>query len=162
MSALLESKIDEDPGSTKSTDFSPYLETSDEAGAGEGNKSPLTALVSAYLAVLANERASSPHTLRAYERELRSFIAWIVKNSGPNTAPAAIEHTHIRAWLGSLYDRGLSKASAARALAAVRSWLAPQTPAPRTLHRADEPRRRRHRLARRRNRRLAHPRRRHF
>jgi integrase/recombinase XerC len=37
--------------------------------------------------------------------------------------PAAIEHTHIRTYLGTLYARGLSKASAARALAAVRSWF---------------------------------------
>jgi integrase/recombinase XerC len=35
----------------------------------------------------------------------------------------AIEHTQIRAYLGTLYERGLSKASAARALAAVRSWF---------------------------------------
>ena len=34
-----------------------------------------------------------------------------------------IEHTHIRAFLGTLYERGLSKASAARALAAIRSWF---------------------------------------
>jgi len=34
-----------------------------------------------------------------------------------------IEHTHIRAYLGTLYDRGLSKASAARALASIRSWF---------------------------------------
>ena len=34
-----------------------------------------------------------------------------------------IEHTHIRAYLGTLYERGLSKASAARALAAIRSWF---------------------------------------
>jgi integrase/recombinase XerC len=34
-----------------------------------------------------------------------------------------VEHTHIRAYLGTLYDRGLSKASAARALAAIRSWF---------------------------------------
>ena len=38
-------------------------------------------------------------------------------------ASASIEHTHIRAYLGTLYDRGLSKASAARALAAIRSWF---------------------------------------
>ena len=36
---------------------------------------------------------------------------------------AAVEHTHIRAYLAVLYDRGLTKASAARALAAVRSWF---------------------------------------
>jgi integrase/recombinase XerC len=83
----------------------------------------LSALVTAYLAVLANERGSSPHTLRAYERELHNFVAYIAKAQGPDTQAAAIEHTRIRAWLGTLYERGLSKASAARALAAVRSWF---------------------------------------
>jgi integrase/recombinase XerC len=83
----------------------------------------LDELVTAYLAVLANERGSSPHTLRAYERELRAFAGYIAKHQGRETLPAAIEHTHIRIWLGSLYERGLSKASAARALAAVRSWF---------------------------------------
>ena len=39
----------------------------------------LSALVAAYLAVLANERGSSPHTLRAYERELHNFVAYIAK-----------------------------------------------------------------------------------
>ena len=85
--------------------------------------SPLGKLVTAYLAVLANERGSSPHTLRAYERELRAFVAYIIENQGHDTQPSAIGHTRIRAWLGSLYERGLSKASAARALAAVRSWF---------------------------------------
>src|SRR5208337_634037 len=66
---------------------------------------------------------SSPHTLRAYERELRNFVAYIAKTQGSETLPAAIEHTRIRAWLGSLYEQGLSKASVARALAAVRSWF---------------------------------------
>jgi integrase/recombinase XerC len=86
-------------------------------------RSPLGELATAYLAVLANERASSPHTLRAYERELRGFVVYIAKHQGHDTPASAIEHTTIRAWLGSLYDRGLSKASAARALAAVRSWF---------------------------------------
>ena len=34
-----------------------------------------------------------------------------------------MEHTDIRAYLGVLYERGLSKATAARALAAIRSWF---------------------------------------
>jgi integrase/recombinase XerC len=86
-------------------------------------RTTLGELVSTYLSVLANERGSSPHTLRAYERELRNFVAYIIKTQGEDAQASAIEHTRIRAWLGSLYDRGLSKASAARALAAVRSWF---------------------------------------
>jgi integrase/recombinase XerC len=82
----------------------------------------LEGLVAGYLAVLANERGASANTLRAYRRELEGFAAWMAAHH-PDLTAAAIEHTHIRSYLGSLYDRGLSKASAARALAAVRSWF---------------------------------------
>jgi len=79
------------------------------------------ALVESYLAVLANERGASAHTLRAYQRELRSFAAWLAAHGNPRVN--RIEHTQIRTYLGTLYERGLSKASAARALAAIRSWF---------------------------------------
>ncbi|MGP8272016.1 MAG: tyrosine-type recombinase/integrase [Terracidiphilus sp.] len=84
--------------------------------------SPLDSLVAGYLRVLANERGASPHTLRAYQRELRGFTAFITKHK-EGQGVDHIEHTDIRAYLGTLYDRGLSKASAARALAAIRSWF---------------------------------------
>jgi integrase/recombinase XerC len=83
----------------------------------------LDKLVSDYLRVLANERAASAHTLRAYERELGSFVTFIMERYGKDQTPGRIEHTHIRAYLGTLFDRGLSKASTARALAAIRSWF---------------------------------------
>jgi integrase/recombinase XerC len=85
--------------------------------------SPLHSLAAAYLHMLANERAASAHTLRAYERELIGFSAYMSEVFGGECPPARIEHTHIRAYLGTLYARGLSKASAARALAAIRSWF---------------------------------------
>jgi integrase/recombinase XerC len=91
--------------------------------------SSIPALVEAYLHILANERGASMHTLRAYQRELRGFAAWLAgRKDEPDAAAAGlsidrIEHTHIRAYLGMLYARGLSKASAARALAAIRSWF---------------------------------------
>lgn len=83
----------------------------------------LDSLVNEYLRVLANERGASAHTLRAYQRELKGFIAFIVQKYSEEQSVDRIEHTHIRAYLGTLYDRGLSKASAARALAAIRSWF---------------------------------------
>jgi len=85
--------------------------------------SPLTALVNEYLRVLASERGASAHTLRAYTRELQDFIVYIGVTYGKDYGVERIEHTQIRAYLGTLYDRGLSKASAARALAAIRSWF---------------------------------------
>jgi len=79
-------------------------------------------LVDAYLQVLANERGASTHTLRAYQRELRNFAAWLTQQHA-GFAVGQIEHTHIRSYLATLYQRGLSKASAARALAAIRGWF---------------------------------------
>jgi integrase/recombinase XerC len=83
----------------------------------------LDALVEEYLRVLANERGASAHTLRAYQRELHGFAAFIAQHYGKRQTVKRIEHTHIRAYLGTLYEHGLSKASAARALAAIRSWF---------------------------------------
>jgi integrase/recombinase XerC len=85
--------------------------------------SPLDLLVADYLRVLTNERGASAHTLRAYQRELHGFAAFIAEHKGREQGVDRIEHTDIRAYLGTLYDRGLSKASAARALAAIRSWF---------------------------------------
>jgi integrase/recombinase XerC len=83
----------------------------------------LSALVDEYLRVLTNERGASAHTLRAYQRELHGFAAFMRERFGNDLSVCSIEHTQIRAYLGVLYQRGLSKASAARALAAIRSWF---------------------------------------
>jgi integrase/recombinase XerC len=83
----------------------------------------LDSLVSEYLRMLENERDASAHTLRAYQRELHNFAAYMAKHHAPARTPDKIEHTHIRSYLGTLYDRGLTKASAARSLAAIRSWF---------------------------------------
>jgi integrase/recombinase XerC len=87
--------------------------------------------------MLAHERGASEHTVRAYAREVRSFAAYLEETLGKGARIGAVEHLHIRAYLGILFERGLTKASAARALAAVRSWfkwlakegLVPQNPA---------------------------------
>jgi len=85
--------------------------------------STLSALAEQFLAMLANERGASAHTVRAYAREVRSFAAYLTEMLGAGAKVGAVEHLHIRAYLGVLYERGLTKASAARALAAVRSWF---------------------------------------
>jgi integrase/recombinase XerC len=80
-------------------------------------------LAEQFLAMLANERGASEHTFRAYAREVRSFAVYLGKTLGESSSIGSVEHLHIRAYLGVLYERGLTKASAARALAAVRSWF---------------------------------------
>ena len=68
------------------------------------------------------ERNASPHTIKAYATDLAEFAAYI----GPQSW-SDIDHVLIRGYLSNLYERGLSKTSVARALAALRSlykWLA--------------------------------------
>jgi integrase/recombinase XerC len=80
-------------------------------------------LAEQFLAMLQNERNASAHTVRAYRREVLDFAAYLRETLGPDAKIAAVEHLQIRAYLGLLYERGLTKASAARALAAIRSWF---------------------------------------
>src|SRR5450631_2085157 len=68
------------------------------------------------------ERNASVHTIKAYAGDLDCFAAYIGSRDWKT-----IDHIAIRGFLSHLYDKGLSKASVARALAAVRSlyrWLA--------------------------------------
>jgi integrase/recombinase XerC len=83
----------------------------------------ISGLAERFLAMLANERGASEHTVRAYAREVRNFAAYLDETMGKDARVGKVEHLHIRAYMGGLYERGLTKASAARALAAVRSWF---------------------------------------
>ena len=68
------------------------------------------------------EKNASPHTIKAYTGDLDTFAAYIGERDWKT-----IDHIAIRGFLSHLYDKGLSKTSVARALAAVRSlyrWLA--------------------------------------
>jgi integrase/recombinase XerC len=68
------------------------------------------------------ERNASPHTIKAYQTDLQEFSDYV----GPQ-GWRDIDHVLIRGYLSNLYERGLSKTSVARALAAIRSlykWLA--------------------------------------
>jgi integrase/recombinase XerC len=80
-------------------------------------------LAEGFLAMLANERGASEHTVRAYAREVRSFAGYLTETMGKGAGVGTVEHLHIRAYMGLLYERGLTKASTARALAAIRSWF---------------------------------------
>ena len=86
-------------------------------------ESEFEALAEQFLAMLQNERNASAHTVRAYRREVLSFAEHLRETLGAQEKIASVDHLHIRAYMGLLYDRGLTKASVARALAAIRSWF---------------------------------------
>ena len=69
-----------------------------------------------------SERHASPHTIKAYTSDLANFAAYAGSRGWKQ-----IDHIAIRGFLSQLYEKGLSKTSVARSLAAVRSlyrWLA--------------------------------------
>jgi integrase/recombinase XerC len=86
----------------------------------EQPKGPVQKGIQQFLRSL-RERNASAHTIKAYSTDLEQFSQYI------GTAPwRAIDHVRIRGFLSHLYDRGLSKTSVARALAALRSmykWM---------------------------------------
>jgi integrase/recombinase XerC len=71
-----------------------------------------------------NDNASA-HTVRAYESDLSQFVSFLSRHLGRRRADLSasdFEHSHIRAFLGDLHKRGNSRASAARKLAAIRTF----------------------------------------
>jgi len=91
----------------------------------ENQRTPVERATDDFLRHL-RERNASAHTIKAYTADLDTFAAYIGPTIGSRSWEA-IDHIAIRGFLSHLYDRGLSKTSVARALAAVRSlyrWLA--------------------------------------
>jgi integrase/recombinase XerC len=76
--------------------------------------------VAEYLMHLEKERDVSPHTVKAYARDLGAFTEFCDRHYG-QWEWTTIDRMGLRGFLGELQRRGLSKRSAARALSAVRS-----------------------------------------
>ena len=78
-----------------------------------------------FLAFLRYNRNVSPHTIRAYEADLTQFLDFAAARVGgkPSELRAAqMDVEAIRDFLGELHRRGNSRASAARRLAALRTF----------------------------------------
>jgi integrase/recombinase XerC len=79
-----------------------------------------------FLQFLRLNRNASPHTVRAYESDLSQFIAHVAAGAGikrSELTPAQLNRSAIRRFLGELHALGQTRASAARKLAAVRTFL---------------------------------------
>ena len=71
-----------------------------------------------------NENASA-HTVRAYDSDLSQFITFVAAHLGRRRSDLLatdFNQGHIRAFLGDLHKRGNSRSSAARKLAAIRTF----------------------------------------
>ena len=73
---------------------------------------------------LSKERNDSPHTVKAYGRDVADFAAFCTAYYGGGDAWswAGVDRLAIRGWLGAMQERGLAKRSAARALSALRTF----------------------------------------
>jgi integrase/recombinase XerC len=83
-------------------------------------------LLRAFLAYLRLNRNASAHTVRAYESDLDQFTRYLaadLKRPRPELQPGDITRPTIRGFLAELFRKGESRASAARKLAAVRTFL---------------------------------------
>jgi integrase/recombinase XerC len=77
--------------------------------------------VDRFLAKLEHARGASPHTLRAYGRDLAEFAAFCEARGVED--PSALTSRAMRGFLATLEDRGLARASVQRKLSSVRSFL---------------------------------------
>src|SRR5919204_5886740 len=81
--------------------------------------------VEAFLEHLALNENASDNTVRAYESDLAQFLEFLSTHLGRRRSallPADFDHLNIRAFLGDLHKRGNSRSSAARKLAAIRTF----------------------------------------
>ena len=79
--------------------------------------------VQEYLRHLEKERDVSQHTVRAYERDLGEYATFLAVHYGHGDWTwEGVDRLAMRAFMGHLARRGLSKRSVARTLSAVRSF----------------------------------------
>ncbi|HEY9016591.1 MAG TPA: site-specific integrase, partial [Gemmatimonadales bacterium] len=78
--------------------------------------------VRGFLLHLEKERGHSPHTVKAYGRDLEAFTDFCDRHYGGRWNWETVDRLGLRGFLGELQRRGLAKRSAARALSAVRSF----------------------------------------
>jgi len=80
----------------------------------------------AFLRHLALNRNVSPHTVRAYESDLLQFLDHVgaIGSVKPrDVEPEALDRGAVRSFLAELHAAGLSRATSARKLAAIRTFL---------------------------------------
>ncbi len=86
----------------------------------------MTGYLKDFLKFLELNRNASAHTVRAYDSDLTQFLGHAAAGAGLEARelePAHLGRAALRSFLGELHKQGLTRASAARKLAAVRTFL---------------------------------------
>jgi integrase/recombinase XerC len=86
----------------------------------------MTAHLKAFLRYLELNRNTSAHTVRAYDSDLSQFIPHAAAGAGVKVRdlmPRQLDRLALRGFLGDLHRQGLARATAARKLAAARTFL---------------------------------------
>src|SRR5690242_21174162 len=78
--------------------------------------------INEFVAFLEKERNDSPHTVKAYERDLGAFAAFCQDYYGGPWSWAGVDRLAVRGFLAAEQRRGLAKRSVARALSALRTF----------------------------------------
>jgi len=78
--------------------------------------------IAEFVTFLAKERNDSPHTVKAYERDLDAFAAFCQDYYGGPWSWAGVDRLAVRGFLASEQQRGLGKRSVGRALSALRTF----------------------------------------
>ncbi|MGH7671417.1 MAG: tyrosine recombinase XerC, partial [Gemmatimonadales bacterium] len=78
--------------------------------------------IAAFVDFLAKERNDSPHTVKAYARDVGEFAAFCGSYYGGPWTWAGVDRLAVRGFVGALQRRGLGKRSMARALSALRTF----------------------------------------
>jgi len=76
-----------------------------------------------FLNYLRSVRNASPQTISSYRIDLEQFLNYLCPPEADPVVLARIDHRLIREYMGHLHDKRLQKASIARKLAAIRSFL---------------------------------------
>ena len=86
----------------------------------------MTTELKEFLRFLKLNRNVSPHTVRAYESDLSQFLAHAAAAAGTKVSaltPEQLDRTAIRGFLAETHKRGQARATSARKLAALRTFL---------------------------------------